>query len=71
MVLTPVAFLCLGVITKEPLAVKCFDEPTFAVGRALHWSSDGRQILGVGSKNPTTSNLVGIVRWKVKAGKPA
>jgi WD40 repeat protein len=60
--------LCLGVITKEPLAVKCFDEPTFAVGRALHWSSDGRQILGVGTKG---GNVFGIVRWKVKADKPA
>src|SRR4051812_36856123 len=60
--------LCFGVITKEPLAVKCFDEPGFAVGRALHWSSDGRTILGVGTKG---SNIFGIVRWKVKAGKPA
>ncbi len=63
--------LCLGVITKEPLDVKCFDEPGFSVLRALHWTQDGRQILGVGAKSPIGSGIFGIVRWKVKAGKPA
>src|SRR3954469_25175273 len=63
--------LCLGVISKEPLDVKCFDEPDFAVSRALHWSPDGRQLLGFGTKNPQGSGIFGIVRWKVKAGKPA
>ena len=63
--------LCLGVITKEPLDVKCFDEPGFSVTRALHWSPDGRQILGFATKNPQGSGIFGIVRWKVKANKPA
>jgi dipeptidyl aminopeptidase/acylaminoacyl peptidase len=63
--------LCLGVITKDPLAVSCFDEPSFAVIRAIHWSPDGRQILGVGVKAPAGSGIFGIVRWKVKKDKPA
>ena len=63
--------LCLGVITKDPIDVKCFDEPDFAVKRALHWAPDGRQILGFATKNPQGSGIFGIVRWKVKANKPA
>jgi WD40 repeat protein len=58
--------LCLGVITNNPIAVKCFDEPSFSVTRALHWSP-----VGVGVKNPVGSGIFGIVRWKVKANKPA
>jgi beta-lactam-binding protein with PASTA domain len=63
--------LCLGVITKDPLAVRCFDEPGFSVIRSIHWAPDGRSLLGVGVKNPIGSGVFGIVRWKVKQGKPA
>jgi beta-lactam-binding protein with PASTA domain len=63
--------LCLGVISKEPLDVKCFDEPDFSVSRAIHWAPDGRQILAFATKNPQGSGIFGIVRWKVKANKPA
>src|SRR5262249_44203871 len=63
--------LCLAVITKHPIDVKCFDEPDFSVKRAIHWSPDGRQILAFATKNPPGSAIVGIVRWKLKADKPA
>jgi beta-lactam-binding protein with PASTA domain len=63
--------LCLGVITKDPLAVQCFDEPGFSVIRSIHWAPDGRSLIGVGVKNPIGSGVFGIVLWKVKPGKPA
>ena len=40
--------------------------------RHLHWAADGRSILGVGVKNNRPGHgIFGIVRWKVKTGKPA
>ncbi len=63
--------LCLGVINKDPLDPKCFTEPGFAVIRALHWAPDGRSLLGFGVKNGLQSGIFGMVRWKVKDGKPA
>jgi hypothetical protein len=64
--------LCLATITKAPFAPKCFTEPGFSVIRAIHWAPDGKSILGVGAKGGTGApTAFGIVRWKVKAGKPA
>ena len=48
----------------------CIDEPDFAVIRAIHWAPDGQSILGVGVKSAGCGEF-GIVRWKVKDGKPA
>ncbi|WP_028067015.1 PASTA domain-containing protein [Solirubrobacter soli] len=63
--------LCLALITKET-EINCIDEPGFSVIRHLHWGTDGRSILGVGVKNNTgLDTFFGIVRWKVKADKPA
>ncbi len=62
--------LCLGNIKSDGTDVTCKKEPGFAVIRHLHWSTDGRSILGVGVKAPAGSGVFGIVRWRVKNGKP-
>ena len=50
----------------------CIRDSGFSVIRHLHWAPDGRSILGVGVKNNTgLDTFFGIVRWKVKTGKPA
>lgn len=63
--------LCLGNVKSDATDVNCIPEPSFAVIRALHWGPDGRSILGVGVKLPAGSGQFGIVRWRVKQGKPA
>jgi beta-lactam-binding protein with PASTA domain len=63
--------LCLGNIKTDGTDVTCMKEPGFAVIRHLHWSTDGRSILGVGAKAPAGSGVFGIVRWRVKKDKPA
>jgi beta-lactam-binding protein with PASTA domain len=63
--------LCLGNIKTDGTDVNCLKEPSFAVIRHLHWSTDGRTILGVGVKLPAGTGVFGIVRWRVKKDKPA
>jgi beta-lactam-binding protein with PASTA domain len=64
--------LCFGLIKSTGTPVSCKKEPDFSVTRHLHWAQDGRSILGVGVKNDISQGVFfGIVRWKVKQGKPA
>jgi beta-lactam-binding protein with PASTA domain len=63
--------LCLGNIKTDGTDISCLKEPSFAVIRHLHWSTDGRSILGVGVKLPAGTGVFGIVRWRVKKDKPA
>ena len=50
---------------------RCLHEPSFKALRALHWAQDGRSIIGLGVKMGDESGRFGIVRWRVKSGKPA
>ena len=61
--------LCLANVKGDETDITCKEEPSFAVIRALHWAQDGRSILGLGVK--ATRATFGIVRWRVKSGKPA
>ncbi|HET6550669.1 MAG TPA: PASTA domain-containing protein [Solirubrobacter sp.] len=63
--------LCFAHVTKDETPVSCLPEPGFAVTRAIHWSKDGRTLLGVGVKLPAGTGIFGIVRWRLKTGKPA
>jgi len=63
--------LCLAHVKSDATDVNCIKEDSYAVIRALHWAPDGRSILGVGVKLPAGTGQFGIVRWKVKQGKPA
>jgi Tol biopolymer transport system component len=57
------ADLCLGQITGQGMSVGCIKEPSFTIGRNIHWSPDGKQILAVGSPKP---GVFGMVRWRSK-----
>ena len=57
------ADLCLGQITGQGMKVGCIKEPSFTIGRNIHWSPDGKQILAVGSTKP---GVFGMVRWRSK-----
>ena len=64
--------LCFGLIKATGTDPSCIKEPDFSIIRNLHWGADGRSILGLGVKNNTgLDTFFGIVRWKVKTGKPA
>jgi hypothetical protein len=63
--------LCLGQTTKDGMSPKCIQEPSFTVTRTIHWAADGRSILAFGIKGGEGSGVFGMVRWKVKRGKPA
>ena len=63
--------LCLAHVKQDGTDVGCKKEPSFGIIRALHWSPDGRQILGTGIKLPAGQAIFGIVRWTVKKDKPA
>jgi beta-lactam-binding protein with PASTA domain len=62
--------LCFGDI-KDQTEINCIKEPSFSATRHIHWGADGRSILALGVKNPGGQGIFGIVRWKVKTGKPA
>ncbi|HEY6889075.1 MAG TPA: PASTA domain-containing protein, partial [Solirubrobacter sp.] len=62
--------LCFGDIKSDGTEINCIKEPDFSVIRHIHWGTDGRSILGVGVKSGGGGQF-GIVRWKVKDGKPA
>jgi dipeptidyl aminopeptidase/acylaminoacyl peptidase len=55
------ADLCLGQISGTGMTVRCLAEPKFTIGRNIHWSKDGKQIIAVGSPK---LNTFGIVRWR-------
>jgi len=57
------ADLCLGKMTRTGMTVRCIPEPTFTIGRNIHWSPDGKQIIAVGSPK---LNTFGMVRWRSK-----
>ena len=61
----------LGQHQSDETDVTCKKEPSFGVIRALHWSPDGKTILGLGVKLPDRTGKFGIVRWTLKNGKPA
>jgi hypothetical protein len=63
--------LCLGQITKDGMTPQCFTETGFTVTRVVHWAPDGRSILAFGIKGGAQSGQFGMVRWKVRNGKPA
>jgi Tol biopolymer transport system component len=58
--------LCLGQITKDGMQPKCIVDPKISIGRAIHWSSDGKSILAFGVLNNGTLGTFGMVRWTSK-----
>ncbi len=62
--------LCMANIKGNETDITCKEEPSFKVIRALHWAQDGKSIIGLGVKMPDTTGNFGIVRWRVKSGKP-
>jgi hypothetical protein len=61
--------LCLGQITGEGMESNCIKDPSFSISRTIHWAPNGRSILAFAGKNDQSA--IGIVRWRVKDGKPA
>jgi hypothetical protein len=56
--------LCLGQITKDGMTPRCIVEPKFNIGRAIHWSEDGKTILAFSVLNNGTLGTFGMVRWR-------
>ena len=55
--------LCIGQLTKDGLKPRCIAEPKFKVGRVIHWSPDGKTIVGFGTKSLSE---FGMFRWRSK-----
>ena len=53
--------LCLGALTPQRLVVRCKQQPGQLVGRAIHWSRDGRTILAF---TQDALGRQGIMRWR-------
>jgi dipeptidyl aminopeptidase/acylaminoacyl peptidase len=55
--------LCLGQLTKDGLTPRCIKEPSFQIGRSIHWRPDGKEIIAFGLKQ---QGEFGMFRWRSK-----
>jgi beta-lactam-binding protein with PASTA domain len=58
--------LCLGQITQNGMTPRCIVDPKINIGRAIHWSPDGKTILAFGVLNNGQLGTFGMVRWRSK-----
>jgi WD40 repeat protein len=56
--------LCLGQITQDGMTPKCIVDPKIDIGRAIHWSADGKTILAFGVLNNGSLGTFGMVRYR-------
>jgi beta-lactam-binding protein with PASTA domain len=56
--------LCLGEITRRTMITRCKQQPGLLIGRAIHWSPDGRTILAFARRDALSQQ--GMMRWRSK-----
>ena len=54
--------LCLGAITAGEMITRCKPEPGTFIGRAIHWTRGGREILAFARRDALGQS--GIMRWR-------
>lgn len=56
--------LCLGQIRRRSMLTRCKQQPGLLIGRAIHWSRDGRTILAFARRDALAQQ--GMMRWRSK-----